>query len=135
MFTSEKTRVFVVSEPRRSKYNPQIPLGKGLTWGTFWINVQHVDQFANPRNSPVVKIKKDSTLGLLRQRPRCAPDQAWQNLTLRYLIKPRKLLLLTAITYQTGDLVVIAFHTRNSARVLESSAFRELARDYPSTSS
>jgi hypothetical protein len=29
-FTSEKTRVFVVSEPRRRKYNPQIPIGKGL---------------------------------------------------------------------------------------------------------
>lgn len=30
-----KKRVFGISEPRRRKYNPQIPIGKGSTVGTF----------------------------------------------------------------------------------------------------
>jgi hypothetical protein len=105
-FTSEKTRVFIVSEPRRRKYNLQNPIGKGLTWELSWITVQHVDQFANPRTSGYFAIDRDAV-----------PANPWQNLALRYSINPRKLLLLTAITYQTGDLVLIAFHTRVTALV------------------
>ena len=83
-FTSEKTRVFVVSEPRRLKYNSQTLIGKGSV-GTFV--------------SPARAHAEDAVLANARH-----------SFALRYPIKPRKFWAQALIR----GAMVIGFQLRNS---------------------